>query len=643
MRERSSASLYSQVLADLYSRCSAFPLSSLSLADGLLDIDEFINWSARAKERIAEASHPPVFPELTSQLIDSLADYGGMATAAAAHYNMVPSWRDDDDIPTGAAGCKATSAWDDAKEVAEGAMAKLGTERGVDGSTEGSTAAGLVGGMKSSTEPWALKVAGSTRSLVRAKSTLVGSTRSLIRAKSTWRRAGAVVALEVREKRTLARWQMTVGSNFKRLCLALKSRHSLLSGVLYHGAGNLSRAQTIQVFLNSIALQLVVVSMCFVPRVPGQPLVINPVKIAASGTLAAVISMPCVFVFAWAFYPATLVRVVAKLSYRTIRLLVCFPCLLALCLHRRRKSGMRKRAARKVSVQDAARLTQAKQVARALKGRCQRGELQVGSKMWRHSHVLGGVAIASRDAAAADKVTGGGVRDEVRPAAGEQEGGLNHQPTHHRQRERPSIPHAASLARAQQLGRGRSSKRSLWWVGVGGNLSKDMDVLRGAAPRINPHKADEEAEKHAARAAEPPQRERRSSAMRLRFARKRSSVKATQGSNFRRTCTTLVGWTINWLLLLGLCEIFLIYACEFSTLPGVEDTPLLQRELMFAWALSVAQRVILNEPLVILSSRGLPMLLRSSFCSCFFSESCVGYIGEAVEAGVGMIKELLSA
>ena len=178
---------------------------------------------------------------------------------------------------------------------------------------------------------------------------------------------------------------------------------------------------------------------------------------------------------------------------------------------------------------------------------------------------------------------------------------------------------------------------------MGGSLSKDMDVLRGAAPRIAPHKADEEAEKHAARASEQPQRGRRASAMRLRFARKRSAAKEAQGGNLKRMCTTSVGWMINWILLLGLCQIFLIYACEFSTLPGVEDTPLLQRELMFAWAWSVVQRVILNEPLVILSSRGLPMLLRSSFCSCFCTESCIDYIGQAVEAGVGMIKELLTA
>ena len=53
--------------------------------------------------------------------------------------------------------------------------------------------------------------------------------------------------------------------------------------------------------------------------------------------------------------------------------------------------------------------------------------------------------------------------------------------------------------------------------------------------------------------------------------------------------------------------------------------------------------MILIEPLVILSSRGLPMLIRSSFCSCLCTESCIEYFSQAVEAGVGMLKELLSA
>ena len=38
-------------------------------------------------------------------------------------------------------------------------------------------------------------------------------------------------------------------------------------------------------FLNSIALQLVVVSMLFVPRKPGEPLTVNPIKVIISGTL----------------------------------------------------------------------------------------------------------------------------------------------------------------------------------------------------------------------------------------------------------------------------------------------------------------------------------------------------------------------
>jgi hypothetical protein len=104
----------------------------------------------------------------------------------------------------------------------------------------------------------------------------------------------------------------------------------------------------------------------------------------------------------------------------------------------------------------------------------------------------------------------------------------------------------------------------------------------------------------------------------------------------------LLGWFLNLSLTLGLLQIFLMYACEFATLPGVEDTHLIQRELMFGWAWSILQRLVLNEPLIIVGSRGLPLMLHSSICACLCTEAIVEYISQAVEASASVVKEFFS-
>ena len=55
------------------------------------------------------------------------------------------------------------------------------------------------------------------------------------------------------------------------------------------------------------------------------------------------------------------------------------------------------------------------------------------------------------------------------------------------------------------------------------------------------------------------------------------------------------------------------------------------------------QRIVFNEPLVILSAKGLPMLLRSRVCSCLFSEACVEYLAQGIEAFGSGLSALTSA
>ena len=62
---------------------------------------------------------------------------------------------------------------------------------------------------------------------------------------------------------------------------------------------------------------------------------------------------------------------------------------------------------------------------------------------------------------------------------------------------------------------------------------------------------------------------------------------------------------------------------------------------VLAWAWSILQRIFFNEPLVIVSSKGLPMLLRSRACACLFSETCVEYLAQSIEALGSISRELM--
>ena len=102
----------------------------------------------------------------------------------------------------------------------------------------------------------------------------------------------------------------------------------------------------------------------------------------------------------------------------------------------------------------------------------------------------------------------------------------------------------------------------------------------------------------------------------------------------------VLGWTLNWSMLLALHLVFLVYCCEFSAMQ-VADAPLMLQELLFSWLWSIGQKVIFNDTLIIIAARGLPMLLKSKCCSYICSEGCVEYIGQSIEAGGVVLKELM--
>ena len=86
-------------------------------------------------------------------------------------------------------------------------------------------------------------------------------------------------------------------------------------------------------------------------------------------------------------------------------------------------------------------------------------------------------------------------------------------------------------------------------------------------------------------------------------------------------------------------QLFILYVCEFSSSPDLEEDALIHRELVWAWSWSTMQRVIFNEPLTIVSIRGLPMLLRSQCARQMCSEATLEYVAQAVETLAGIVKE----
>jgi len=153
------------------------------------------------------------------------------------------------------------------------------------------------------------------------------------------------------------------------------------------------------------------------------------------------------------------------------------------------------------------------------------------------------------------------------------------------------------------------------------SLAKDMDTLVGAINTLAP----DAPEHNGAR------------------GRKYSVLQARSCFNREERGLLLrmvLGWALNWLMLLCLLHLFIVYCCEF-TVSSSADASLTLRELILAWAWSIGQKVFFNDPLIIVVIRGLPMLRRSKLCACLCSEGAVEYVGQVVESAGTVCKEFM--
>lgn len=122
----------------------------------------------------------------------------------------------------------------------------------------------------------------------------------------------------------------------------------------------------------------------------------------------------------------------------------------------------------------------------------------------------------------------------------------------------------------------------------------------------------------------------------------KSLTRSLEERNWRRVAFIAAGWALNLVCFLGLLLVFVLYGCElFSTDPEVvSGEPADWRALVVSWGFSVFQRFVVNEPMMILVSKGMPILFTTEFCANVCGETIVNLLDVMVQAIVACIKEI---
>lgn len=419
------------------------------------------------------------------------------------------------------------------------------------------------------------------------------------------------------------RWYEMVNRCDKRLWLEFKRSHTLLAGVVFKGSSGYTRAQTTQILLNSLALELVVLCMMYSAPTSDGPMVINPITILVSGLLAAAITIPGMLIFSMCFDP------VAS-GGRVLRCVLRFPWRLGLLLGRCCCRSRPQSAYGGVSRHSMALPLR--------QGRRHRAEAD-------HSRTASnGVELSDEPTAAMALAEGSHTR------SGSSSGG---EASPSRRMDSLASIQAAVLAAEAKAGGVDMS------VGSQPQLVSSPESLEGVQrpppllllpDGMDPMTAEEitsaieEEEECSARpdsAPAPLPLERYYSyaslnehmlALSLRRCLKRRDWPAVR--------QILGGWLLNWTLLLGLVVIFSIYGCKFYSIYSDQANG---EMLLLSWAFSVGMRFLINEPLLILASKGVPMLFASAFCANVCGEAIVTCLGLSVDCIVGFVRAVTAA
>jgi Ca2+-binding EF-hand superfamily protein len=119
----------------------------------------------------------------------------------------------------------------------------------------------------------------------------------------------------------------------------------------------------------------------------------------------------------------------------------------------------------------------------------------------------------------------------------------------------------------------------------------------------------------------------------------------------------LLGWSLSIGMFVFLCLMTLVFGCSLFEpqdpaknpyLPPLKEgevstfVPADTVDLIKSWVLSCGLRFVLNEPMIILASKGLPMLFASAFCANLCGEAIVESLNLLVTIIIELIKSIKS-
>lgn len=340
-----------------------------------------------------------------------------------------------------------------------------------------------------------------------------------------WRQAKVGVQQQV----LVSRWHKDVDKLHKRLWISFKSGHTLMAGVVFKGYAGHTRAETIMILMNSLALEIVV--LCMFYSMPSEgPLVINPVQIAINGTLCAFICIPAMLVFAWFFQPQAFVQFLIWL----LRLVFCWPRALFACCTRKSK--------------------------------------------------------------------------RVAPEA------TSNAPTS----PPPSPPAAADdVIEAWASPKAGSS--------IADERSIEKNVVRLLARQVTKFTTIK------------PERHYSYASINEYFIRQ-SLTKSIKNKDCKSTTRILLAWLLSLISFFGMLLVFALYGCEiyfFAIEANSTGT-----ELLLSWAWSIFQRFIVNEPILIIVGKLVPMLFSTALCANVCGESIANLAGYVVAGIISFTKAI---
>ncbi len=405
------------------------------------------------------------------------------------------------------------------------------------------------------------------------------------------------------------RWHGLVNRCDKRLWLEFKRSHTLLAGVVFRGTSGYTRAQTTQILINSLALELVVLCMFYSSPSDG-PMVINPITIIVSGAMAAAICIPGMLVFAMCFHPGASVQ-------RLARCFLCWPCRLATVLQRccRRHddphsehsfshyTGISRRSniggVGSEASETVAKGVELSEAERGSVSRCMAAGSEASEGVG-----LSGAECVSVAQGCLDGGGGGGLAED--DSAGGKE----------RVSPAPRSPES-----------------------LDGLVQRPPPLLIPLASDLPSERDDEglEEESSPIPALPPPQERYYSYASLNEHMLALSLRRCMHRKDWPGVRQIVTGWTLNWMLLLGLIVVFSIYGCEFYSIYAEQTNG---EMLLMSWAFSIGMRFLINEPFLICASKGVPMLFASAFCANLCGESIVTCLSLLVDGTISFVRAL---